>query len=241
MGKSLILLDRDGVLNRLVVDAEHGTIDSPLHPDQVEVLPGVPEALARLTDAGFGLAVVTNQPAAAKKKTTWRNLEAVHAAVLARATGAGGRVLGSHVCFHRAEDGCDCRKPRTGLLRAAFAAHPGHDPGRSWMAGDGVSDVQAGAALRLRTAFLGPRKCDACKILEGLDAFPDFWGADLPAFTAYLLGHAEGEDEQSNGARLTCEDIRGRGEPGVDAEAGPGPVGAGLHHQPNAHAPERRP
>jgi D-glycero-D-manno-heptose 1,7-bisphosphate phosphatase len=239
MGKPLILLDRDGVLNRLVVDAEHGTIDSPLHPRQVEVLPGVPEALALLTHASFGIAIVTNQPAAAKKKTTWRNLEAVHAAVLARATSAGGRVLSSHVCFHRAEDRCDCRKPRTGLLRAAFAAHPDHDPGRSWMAGDGVTDVQAGAALGLRTAFLGPRKCDACKVFEGTGALLDFWGPDLPAFAAYLIGHAEGEDEQSNGARLTCEDIRGRGQPGVHPETGPGPVGAGLYHQPHAHAPER--
>ena len=39
--RPMILLDRDGVLNALVVDPEHGTIDSPLHPDQVEMLPGV--------------------------------------------------------------------------------------------------------------------------------------------------------------------------------------------------------
>jgi D-glycero-D-manno-heptose 1,7-bisphosphate phosphatase len=239
MGKPLILLDRDGVLNRLVVDAEHGTIDSPLHPDQVEVLPGVPEALARLTQAGFGLAVVTNQPAAAKGKTTWRNLEAVHEAVLTRATRAGGRVLGSHVCFHRAEDGCDCRKPRTGLLRAAFAAHPGHEPALSWMVGDGVSDVQAGAALKLRTAFLGPRKCDACKVFEGLDASPTFWGADLPAFATYLLCHAEGEDEHSSGACFAGEAVRRRGQSGGDPEAGTRSVGAGLHHQPHADAPGR--
>src|SRR5713101_5169445 len=101
MGKPLILLDRDGVLNRLVVDAEHGTIDSPLHPDQVEVPGGAAEALAQLTQAGYGVAIVTNQPAWAKKKTTRRNLEAVHEAVLAGVTRLGGRVLSSHICFHR--------------------------------------------------------------------------------------------------------------------------------------------
>jgi histidinol phosphatase-like enzyme len=66
----LVILDRDGVLNAMVVDAEHGTIDSPLHPSQVEVFPWVPRALARLAGLGFGLAIASNQPAAAKGKTT---------------------------------------------------------------------------------------------------------------------------------------------------------------------------
>lgn len=193
MGMPLILLDRDGVLNRLVIDPEHGTIDSPLHPAQVRLLDGVADALARLTRAGFGLAVVTNQPAWAKGKTTRRNLEDVHEAVLAAATAAGGRVLSSHVCFHRAEDGCDCRKPRTGLLREALARDAGRDPAGAWMVGDGVTDVQAGAALGLRTAFLGPRKCDACKVLADGGLRPTFWGPDLPAFTDHLLGNRGGD------------------------------------------------
>src|SRR5215469_5534383 len=116
----LILLDRDGVLNRVVVDPEHGTIDSPLHPDQVEVFPWVPEALLRLGRAGFALAIVSNQPAAAKGKTTRSNLERVQSRVLAEAESAGARIASSHFCFHRAEDGCDCRKPKTGLLQEAF-------------------------------------------------------------------------------------------------------------------------
>jgi D-glycero-D-manno-heptose 1,7-bisphosphate phosphatase len=191
MGKPLILLDRDGVLNRMVIDAEHGTIDSPLHPEQVELLEGVPEALALLTRAGFGLAVVSNQPAWAKRKTTRANLEAVHAKVLAGASRAGGRILSSHLCLHRAEDGCPCRKPKTGLLEQAFARNPGHDRSASWMVGDGVSDVQAGAALGLRTAFLAPRKCDACKILAGRELTPTYWGADLPSFAHHLLHTGE--------------------------------------------------
>ena len=191
MGKPLILLDRDGVLNRVVVDAEHGTIDSPLHPSQVEPLPGAAEALARLTAAGFGVAVVTNQPAWAKGKTTRANLEATHEAVLAGACRAGGRVLSSHICFHRAEDGCDCRKPKTGLLREALARHTSFDAAAAWMAGDGVTDVQAGAALGLRTAFFGPRKCDACKILGERGALPTWWGPDLAGFTDYLLSNGE--------------------------------------------------
>jgi D-glycero-D-manno-heptose 1,7-bisphosphate phosphatase len=184
----LILLDRDGVLNRVVVDTEHGTIDSPLAPEQVELLPGVPEALARLTAAGAGLAVVTNQPAAAKGKTTRRNLELVHDAVLTASARLGARFLSSHVCFHRAEDGCSCRKPKTGLLEEALAQSSAFDRAGAWMVGDGVTDVQAGAALGLHTAFLGPHKCDACKIMSARCLEPTWWGRDLPAFVDYLLG-----------------------------------------------------
>jgi D-glycero-D-manno-heptose 1,7-bisphosphate phosphatase len=208
MGKGLILLDRDGVLNRLVVDAEHGTIDSPLHPSQVQMLPGVPESLARLTTAGYGLAVVTNQPAWAKKKTTRENLEAVHQTVLAEATRLGARILSSHMCLHRSEDDCDCRKPRPGMLRDAFDRSPEFDIGQSWMVGDGVTDVQAGAALGLRTAFLGPHKCDACKIMEERGLQPTAWLADLVAFTTYLLKEPEQIHGNSHQTQLACQGIR---------------------------------
>ena len=156
MGNRLILLDRDGVLNRMVVDREHGTIDSPLHPEQVEMLPGAAEAVALLIRARFGVAIVTNQPAWAKNKTTRRNLETVHEKVERAVQGAEGKILSSHICFHRAEDGCECRKPRAGLLREAFDRNAGFEAEGSWMVGDGITDIQAGAALNLRTAFLAP-------------------------------------------------------------------------------------
>jgi D-glycero-D-manno-heptose 1,7-bisphosphate phosphatase len=192
MGKPLILLDRDGVLNRMVVDADHGTIDSPLHPGQVTLLPGVGEALARLSSAGFLLAVVTNQPAAAKKKTTRTNLEQTHEAVVVAACRLGGKIASSHICFHRAEDGCACRKPKPGLLREAMALHGAT---AAWMVGDGITDVQAGAALGLSTAFLGPRKCDACTILRQHDLVPTWWGPDLAAFTEALLNPETSQGE----------------------------------------------
>lgn len=179
MPAGLILLDRDGVLNRMVVDPEHGTIDSPLHPDQVDVFPWVPGALLQLQEAGFTLAIVSNQPGASKGKTTRENLERVHERVLAGVQRAGARIASSHLCFHRAEDGCDCRKPRTALLEEAFARNPAVDRAASWMVGDGVTDIEAGARLSLRTAFLGPRKCEACRIFEERHLSPTLWATDL--------------------------------------------------------------
>lgn len=193
--RGLILLDRDGVLNRMVIDPEQGTIDSPLHPDQVEIYPWVPEALARLAALGFGLVVVSNQPAAAKGKTTRANLEATHARVMEQAGTRAGQILTSHLCFHRAEDVCDCRKPKTGLLEEAFAAHPRFERALSWMAGDGVTDVQAGMAAGLNTAFFGPQKCDHCKIMDGMGLRPRFWGENLLAL-AEFLERSKGEENK---------------------------------------------
>ncbi len=183
----MILLDRDGVVNALLVDPRSGTIDSPLHPDQVQLLPGVVEALAQLTEAGYGLAIVSNQPAWAKGKTSWQNLQAVHAGIVRAATSSGGRILSSHLCLHRREDSCDCRKPKTGLLREVFTANPGYDPAVSWIVGDSVTDIEAGVSFKLHTAFLGPRKSDAGKLLELKRLQPCYWGPDLAGFVAYLL------------------------------------------------------
>ena len=184
-GPRLILLDRDGVLNDVVVDPEHGTIDSPLHPAQVVVPAWVPGALAALTEAGWILSVVTNQPAWAKGKTTRANLEATHEAVLQRVQAEGGRIESSFMCLHRSEDGCPCRKPRPTMLLQALERHrvPAE---RAWMVGDGVTDVQAGAAAGVRTAFLGPAKDDARRIFHDRGLVPDFWGSRLDELVRFL-------------------------------------------------------
>jgi histidinol-phosphate phosphatase family protein len=186
--RGLILLDRDGVLNCVCVDPEHGTIDSPLHPDQVRLLPGVADALALLCQSGFHLAIVTNQPASAKGKTTQKNLLDAHEKVLSLAQAQGAIIRDSFICFHRAEDNCSCRKPKTGLLEQALTAHPGFDKGSVWMVGDGVTDVEAASRFGVRSAFLGPKKCDACGIFTSRSLSPDYWGDTLPSFVRFLIG-----------------------------------------------------
>lgn len=185
-GGGVIFLDRDGVLNEVVVDPDHGTIDSPLNPDQVRICAGVPEALARLTRAGYLLLVATNQPSAAKGKTTRALLEATHARVLELAQSAGGRITESYICFHRAEDRCSCRKPAPGLLESGWAEHGQGPLTKAWMVGDGVTDVQAARSFGCQAGFLGPRKCDACKIMEDRSLKPEFWGRNLPEFVDFL-------------------------------------------------------
>lgn len=186
--QALIVLDRDGVLNRTVPSPTEPRPDSPLRLADVEVFPWVAAALRDLTQAGFGLVVASNQPAWAKGKAARADLEAVHAAILRDAQAAGGVILSSHVCLHRAEDGCACRKPATGLLAEAFTLHPRFRPAASWMVGDRAKDVLAGTAFGLRTALLGTPFPDDERELAARAIQPFFRGNDLRDFADHVLG-----------------------------------------------------
>ena len=186
---TLIVLDRDGVLNRTIANPVEPRPDSPLAVDDVALFPWVPALLRRLTDAGFGLAIASNQPAAAKGKVSRATLEQVHAQVLAEAQRDGGVIASSHICFHRAEDGCNCRKPRTGLLREAFLRNPTYVTAQSWMVGDRAVDVLAGWAFGLKTALLAGEDA-ATEERQALDTHsvqPSFYGRDLRDFAEFLL------------------------------------------------------
>jgi D-glycero-D-manno-heptose 1,7-bisphosphate phosphatase len=193
----LIVLDRDGVLNRTIPNPAEPRPDSPLRLAEVAIFPWVPDVLRALTAAGYGLAIASNQPAAAKGKVTRAALEQVHARVLDEAQRAGGVILSSHICFHRAEDGCSCRKPGTDLLRDAFARNPTYAAAASWMVGDRAVDVRAGAAFGLRTALLAGDRLEPgqgdhleaeLRALAASSVQPSFCGHDLRDFAEFLLG-----------------------------------------------------
>ncbi len=186
--RGLIILDRDGVLNRMVERPGPEPIDSPLVEADVEILPGVIVALCRLAAAGYELAIASNQPAAAKGKVTLATLQAVHARVVAELSAGGVPSIDSHVCYHRAEDGCSCRKPRTGLLEAALSLASGCQPSKSWMVGDRATDVIAGATLGLSTALLGKSSPADAELLISRAIRPSFRGKDLREFADFLLG-----------------------------------------------------
>jgi D-glycero-D-manno-heptose 1,7-bisphosphate phosphatase len=130
-----VFLDRDGVINRAVV--RNGKPYPPASITELEILPGVPEALARLSAAGYRLVVVTNQPDIARGVTTTAAVDAIHDAM--------GRSLGLddiRVCPHDDADRCACRKPKPGLL----LRDPEHDMAASVMIGDRWRDIEAGRA-----------------------------------------------------------------------------------------------
>lgn len=138
-----VFLDRDGVLNA----------DSPdyiLHPEQVRILPDVPEAVRRFTNAGIPLFIISNQQAVGKGLMTPQCAKAIFQKVIAGAESAGGTITGHYYCPHRKEENCSCRKPGTGLFEKAAGDHD-IALSESAFIGDGSGD--AGAAEQLGIPF----------------------------------------------------------------------------------------
>jgi D-glycero-D-manno-heptose 1,7-bisphosphate phosphatase len=133
-----VFLDRDGVLNGLVM--RNGKATAPFSLDELQILPGVPEALAALRAAGFQLIVVTNQPDVAFGQAKKVNVEAINAHMRARLP-----IDDLRVCYHKDADRCACRKPRPGMIYAA-AVEREIELDRSFLVGDRWRDIGAGKA-----------------------------------------------------------------------------------------------
>src|SRR5450759_1504047 len=146
MRRRAVFLDRDGVLNRAVV--REGKPYPPASVAEVEILPGVPDALERLKRGGFMLIVVSNQPDVGRGTATRDTVEAINA-FLAAALPVDRFIM----CYHDSGDGCNCRKPRPGMLLDG-AREFGVDLSGSYMVGDRWRDVEAGVAAGCKTVFL---------------------------------------------------------------------------------------
>ena len=174
-----VFLDRDGVINDMVYDPDHGIVDSPQNPDQFHLLPGVGIAIRDINQLGYLAVVVSNQPGIAKGKCTPALLSAVTAKMERQLAESGARLDGVYYCLHHPDAAlgeyrlvCDCRKPKAGLLYQA-AAELGIDLSRSYMIGDGLTDVQAGKKAGCTTVFIGSQRCDVCRLMMKLDVRPD--------------------------------------------------------------------
>jgi len=141
-----VFLDRDGVINRPVVRS--GKPYPPRNAAELEILPGVVEAVERLRAAGFLALVVTNQPDVARGKTSRESVEAIHRELAARVP-----LDGIFACFHDDADQCACRKPAPGMLVEA-AARYAVDLTASYMVGDRWRDVEAGRRAGCRVLWI---------------------------------------------------------------------------------------
>ena len=174
-----VFFDRDGVINAMVYDLEHGIVDSPTNVDQFRLLPGAGEAIKRIKEMGFLAVVVSNQPGIGKGKFSLEILQAIEKKMNGELAEFGARLDRIYYCLHHPKavkkeyrKNCPCRKPNPGLLLKA-AKELKIDLVSSYMIGDGLTDVQAGNRAGCKTIFLGRPKCDLCRAMEGLDAKPD--------------------------------------------------------------------
>ena len=173
----LVILDRDGTINH---DSEH-YIKSL---DEWRPIKGSLEAIARLTQAGYRVVVATNQSGIARGLFTTRTLFEIHDALQRAAAQAGGRIDAFFFCPHADAAGCECRKPKPGML-LEVARRFNVSLGDTYMVGDSLKDVQAAVAAGARPVLVltgkGAKTQTEGNLPRGTQVFPD-----LAAFAEHL-------------------------------------------------------
>ncbi len=205
-------LDRDGVINSMVYNPEFGIVDSPSNPDEFTVLPGVAEAIIRLKKLRFLTIVVSNQPGIAKGKFSSALLAAMTAKMVDAIGVKGGLLDDIYYCLHHPDSVvpeykkvCDCRKPRSGMLLEA-AKKWSIDLGRSYMIGDGISDVLAGSHAGTTTILVNARKCYICDELHRHAAQPDYIASCLPEAVELICEiESRGFENDLSSRRIGCK------------------------------------
>jgi D-glycero-D-manno-heptose 1,7-bisphosphate phosphatase len=136
----VILLDRDGVLNKRMPRAKYVR-----SWEEWEWLPGAKEALRLYKEAGYRVIVISNQPGIAFGDLTEKGLADIHNRVRSEVLESGGEIAAIYHCPHGWDDGCRCRKPQPGLLFQAQREHS-LDLSRTFFLGDDERDGQAAIA-----------------------------------------------------------------------------------------------
>lgn len=168
MNKPLIILDRDGIINQ----------DSPYYiksPDEFIMIPDSAAAIARLTAAGFQIAVATNQSGIARGYYDEKILAAIHAKMIAAVEAAGGRIDNIQYCPHMPDFGCQCRKPKPGMLQAIATFFNCSLEGVPFV-GDRVSDIKAALAVGARPLLVMTPMTDKVDLSK---AYPE-----VPVYTS---------------------------------------------------------
>ena len=110
MNTKLVILDRDGTINR-------ASDEFVKAPEEWQPLPGALEAIGRLNHAGFHVVLATNQSGIGRGLFDMAALNAVHARMLKALAKVGGRIDAIFYCPHAPDEACNCRKPEPGLLQ----------------------------------------------------------------------------------------------------------------------------
>lgn len=179
----LIILDRDGVIN-------HDRDDFVKSADEWQPIDGSLDAIAFLTQAGYTLAVATNQSGIGRGLFDMQTLNDMHGKMHKLVHQAGGEISGIWFCPHTAEHRCTCRKPQPGMIHDILERFQ-TDAAEVYLVGDSLRDLQAiaaagGQAVLVKTGKgMKTLQSDADKLPENTLVFDD-----LLAFSQFLIQQA---------------------------------------------------
>ena len=178
--KGLIILDRDGVINH---DSEQFVKSAA----EWLPLPGSIGAITALCRAGYTVTIASNQSGLARELFDRKALRSMHRKLRTLVAAEGGSISRIVVCPHTPQDGCNCRKPRPGLL-LRLAHYYGVEPAGIPVIGDSLRDLQAAVAIGARPLLVrtGNGRQTERSLPENLGPIEIF--DDLAAATVSLAG-----------------------------------------------------
>lgn len=172
-----VLLDRDGVINRRIVGSYVTCWE------KFAFLPGALDGLRLLNEKDYHVIVVSNQAGVGKGLMTTADLQEITRKFIFEVEARGGRIHGIYYCTHLAEDDCQCRKPKPGLLLSAQAEHHFAFE-HTFLIGDSESDLLAAHAVGCPAILVSDAPSTG---LEKLTHAPQATVPSLLAAVAFLL------------------------------------------------------
>ena len=163
-----LLLDRDGVINRRIID---GYVTSW---DEFEFLPGVLDAMQVFARRFRYIIVVTNQQGVGKGLMTMEQVDVIHDRMCLEVETHDGRIDGILVCPQLASDPDNYRKPSPEMAYMAQELFPDIDLDKCVMIGDGATDIGFGRNAGTKTVFIGDENPDADDSCTSLYDFANF-------------------------------------------------------------------
>lgn len=146
--RKIMLLDRDGVINKKPSQADYVK-----NWEEFIFLPGAIEGLKFLSEKGYELYILTNQPGVARGVMTDDNLQNINKNLTEELSHNGIELQGIYSCVHGWNEGCECRKPKSGLFLHAANEHA-FDLRNAIMIGDDPRDVEAATAAGCRSILM---------------------------------------------------------------------------------------
>lgn len=187
--RTAVFLDRDGVINDLILNPETGKFESPHRPEDFMPSRGAAEALRLLCQHNFLLIIVSNQPSWAKGKTSRENLAAIDRLMTEWCNKENIDLTEKYYCFHHPDSVvpelkvyCHCRKPGTLFLEEAREKY-GINFSESWFIGDRVTDIECGKKMGCKTIIV--------KSMENVDiktVSADYSADDLAGAVNIIIG-----------------------------------------------------
>ncbi len=159
--KRAIFLDRDGVINRK--PPEHGYVKSW---SEFHWLPTAKQAIKLINQSDYLAVIISNQRGVARGLMSSEDVEKIYTRIQQDLSKIGTRLDAAYWCYHDDLHGCDCRKPKPGLILKA-AADLNIDLFNSWVIGDEEKDIKAGKAAGCKT-FLVDTNCHLLPIIEAI-------------------------------------------------------------------------